>query len=353
MRLGIVLLGLTAGVAGTACSTSPAAPSGDDASGPATDSAAQPADAGPTDAAPTDSSAADGVSRDATMPPPTCPRDFPRWDGSFPDGSICGDPSADTDRDSYPDCIDGCPYDSNKIAPGVCGCNTPDIDTDGDGVPDCIDQCPNDPNNTALGQCGCVGYPQFPLLEAGAPCTDPACPQAGSTCNGAGVCGQRSACLPCPGGRFVEWPDQRIVFWYCGGSLPSVDGPTCADEDGGEGPAQSWMAAQSACAAKGLALARLESIDENRFVTQFATSPLWIGANDLQTPGQWYWASPTSNSDLLVWEGGPDGSRQNGLYWNWASGAPGTNSCASMSLDGFWHDTDCSTSLAYVCESLP
>jgi hypothetical protein len=24
-----------------------------------------------------------------------------------------------------------------------------------------------------------------------------------------------------------------------------------------------------------------------------------------------------------------------------------------LSLDGFWHDTDCSTSLAYVCEYLP
>jgi hypothetical protein len=67
----------------------------------------------------------------------------------------CGVPDTDTDGDGTPDCIDGCPLDPNKIAPGVCGCGVPDTDTDGDGTPDCIDGCPLDPNKIAPGICGC------------------------------------------------------------------------------------------------------------------------------------------------------------------------------------------------------
>jgi hypothetical protein len=67
----------------------------------------------------------------------------------------CGVSDVDTDGDGTPDCIDGCPSDPNKIAPGQCGCGVSDVDTDGDGTADCIDGCPNDPNKIAPGQCGC------------------------------------------------------------------------------------------------------------------------------------------------------------------------------------------------------
>jgi hypothetical protein len=72
---------------------------------------------------------------------------------------LCGcgyiDSTNDSDGDGTPDCTDGCPYDPNKTAPGVCGCGVPDTDTDHDGTPDCHDGCPNDPAKTAPGQCGC------------------------------------------------------------------------------------------------------------------------------------------------------------------------------------------------------
>jgi len=110
------------------------------------------------------------------------------------------------------------------------------------------------------------------------------------------------------------------------------------------------MAAQSACAAKGLTLPRIQSLFENRFITSLLTSSIWIGANDLQTPGQWYWSSSTSDSDTLFWNGGPDGSREDSFYFNWGAGAPGSHACASMDLDGVWSDTDCNQTLAYICE---
>jgi len=67
----------------------------------------------------------------------------------------CGVSDVDTDGDGTADCIDGCPADPLKIAPGICGCGVSDVDTDGDGTADCIDGCPADPLKIAPGICGC------------------------------------------------------------------------------------------------------------------------------------------------------------------------------------------------------
>ena len=49
----------------------------------------------------------------------------------------------DADGDGLRDECDGCPADSNKIEPGICGCGVDDTaDLDDDGVPDCMDRCP-------------------------------------------------------------------------------------------------------------------------------------------------------------------------------------------------------------------
>jgi lectin-like protein len=328
-------------------------PSAQDASG--ADGASGAIEAGPADTAPqsdsrgplVDGSSSGGPSTDADAEAgcPPGPPERTLWDGAIP--ATCGDRSADTDYDGVPDCADGCPYDPHKIAPGICGCNIADVDSDGDGVPDCIDICPRDPNNTGLGECGCVGMPG--LKPAGTACTDSGCPQSGATCDGAGVCGDRSQCRPCPGGRLVT--KNYVAYWFCDLRFPPVTGPDCAIEDGGGSAGVTRAAAESACAAKGISLVRIGSLDDNRFITQFLTTPAWIGANDLQTPGEWYWSSPTSDSDTLLWSGGPDGSRADSLFYNWASAAPGSNSCASInSPSGTWSDTDCNQMLGYVCK---
>ena len=49
----------------------------------------------------------------------------------------------DSDGDGLIDGCDACPFDENKIEPGICGCGESDTDdTDGDDVLDCIDICP-------------------------------------------------------------------------------------------------------------------------------------------------------------------------------------------------------------------
>ena len=72
-------------------------------------------------------------------------------------GNDAGD--NDTDYDGVADCLDGCPNDRNKTAPGVCGCGLPDSDTDGDGFLDCVDACPQDATRHTAGLCGCSGIP--------------------------------------------------------------------------------------------------------------------------------------------------------------------------------------------------
>ena len=67
--------------------------------------------------------------------------------------------SPDGDGDRYADCIDDCPFDSNKIHPGICGCGVSEIDSDADNTPDCIDGCPLDRNKITPGDCGC-GKPE-------------------------------------------------------------------------------------------------------------------------------------------------------------------------------------------------
>lgn len=293
-----------------------------------------------------DGSTAD--SGDATAHALTCPPVVvPHWDGGKPDGSVCGDWSADTDYDSWPDCIDGCPYDPHKIEPGTCGCNIADTDSDGDGVADCIDRCALDPNNQAENQCGCLN--NVLLQAAETRCTDTACGQSDASCNGSGICGDRSVCSPCAGGRYVESEDDDIGYWLCGGKMPQAEGPGCVWEDGGEGAGATRSAAEAACEAKGMTLATIYSLTDNGDLAQLITTRVWIGANDLQTPGQWYWPTTTSNSGELFWSGGPDGGQQNSAFNGWAAGAPGSASCASMTPDGLWYDTDCGETLAFVC----
>jgi hypothetical protein len=55
---------------------------------------------------------------------------------------IPDDCEMDSDGDGVIDDCDGCPTDSNKTSPGICGCGVPDSDSDSDGVADCIDNCP-------------------------------------------------------------------------------------------------------------------------------------------------------------------------------------------------------------------
>ncbi|HEX2617045.1 MAG TPA: hypothetical protein VHL57_05840, partial [Flavobacteriales bacterium] len=94
--------------------------------------------------------------------------------------------TADGDGDGTPDCADGCPFDPNKVDPGVCGCGFADTDTDLDGVEDCFDGCPTDPGKFDPGVCGC-GVADVPVTwyadTDGDGYGDPSVSQDGYTCD--------------------------------------------------------------------------------------------------------------------------------------------------------------------------
>jgi hypothetical protein len=66
-----------------------------------------------------------------------------------------GDQDFSVRRRRHGDCLDGCPNDPLKIAPGICGCGVADTDSDGDGTADCNDGVPERPVQDRAGQCGC------------------------------------------------------------------------------------------------------------------------------------------------------------------------------------------------------
>lgn len=99
----------------------------------------------------------------------------------------CGVAETDSDSDGIPDCVDLCSSDPLKTAPGVCGCGTADTDTDSDSTPDCVDLCPSDPLKTALGVCGC-GTADTDTDSDGTPDCNDGCP-ADSDKTVPGICG--------------------------------------------------------------------------------------------------------------------------------------------------------------------
>ena len=87
----------------------------------------------------------------------------------------------DTDHDGTLDCVDGCPLNAPKVAPGICGCAMSDADTDYDTVADCHDTCPAgtsmvDRDSDGDGTADCVDgstYPSILSAPAGAVAWEP------------------------------------------------------------------------------------------------------------------------------------------------------------------------------------
>lgn len=109
-----------------------------------------------------------------------------------------GNPNAD--GDGAPDCIDGCPDDPNKIAPGQCGCGTPDDDSDSDGTADCNDICPHDAGQATCGFCFC---------DSISPAQSPPCNNGGDVGHGCknSKTGSTGALLTSTGGVSVATND--------------------------------------------------------------------------------------------------------------------------------------------------
>lgn len=238
---------------------------------------------------------------------------------------IC--PSGDFDGDGILNCSDECWDDPAKVVPGICGCGTPDTDTDGDGVPDCVDQCPTDPKNTYRGMCGCADEPD--VAPAGTPCND-GIARGTFTCDGEGTCGDPDDDSPegdggtGQGGCFHKTLG-TTVYWICNG------GPTGSTQED----------ATLTCGRPDRKLARIDTQQENALIATLVGAPSWIGGNDRQLEGQWYWTDFEGADATRFWA---DGKARPGAFVSWRGAAPGTDdskNCSTISSDGRWDDEDC------------
>jgi hypothetical protein len=240
-------------------------------------------------------------------------------------------PSGDSDGDGVSDCADGCPKDPAKTAPGVCLCGNPETDADNDKLPYCIDFCDNDPNNSVRGQCGCVGD-TIGAKPAGTPCTETPCPiTTGLTCNGAGVCGSPTSCIPSTGCTLRKF--NQSYYWFC------------------PGPVSFNQASTNCRAVPGRTLVRISTQQENEFVAKVMAATSWTGANDQSVGGVWRWSNSAGNNGDQFWSGGPSGSRVNDRFTKWNAGEPNTGAtCATVAKNGVWAAQGCAQTMGYVCE---
>lgn len=246
-----------------------------------------------------------------------------------------GGGAPDLDGDFCSDTLDLCPFDPNKCSPGICNCHFPDdLDQDLDKVPDCVDQCPLDPKRSEPGSCGCIGDES--LKTAGAKCRRDECPfsltsQVG-TCDGNGTCSAPS-CEPLPGCQLKQF--RGHFYWFCNTPV-------------------TWQQARDACGSHPTRhLAKVDDRIENEWLSRVATGSMWLGGNDAQTEGEWYWASTSKLSGKQFWHGASNGSNVNYLYTNWAPSEPGPDDCLVLDDSGTWSDANCATLKGFICENPP
>lgn len=166
---------------------------------------------------------------------------------------------------------------------------------------------------------------------------------ASETCSGHGSCvsttGLCSCSSPWEGGSCSEGP----LAVCTGGWTESSDGNSCYLYSGNEeADRKTWTDAQSACRQAGGYLATLDSLAESNEVQDLCDSgTCFFGANDRGAEGTWRW----DEDDTVI-----SGS----VYSRWASGQPddsaGLQDCGRFFSSGEWDDSQCTSSLDYVCE---
>jgi hypothetical protein len=174
----------------------------------------------------------------------------------------------------------------------------------------------------------------------------------GSTCQ---ACGDGEGCQvgsDCQSGLCASG-----VCTTAGGSCSDTADCTC-DSYGGH---DYWFCnyasrgdeAPAACATAGMTLVRIDDVDENDWLVQTATNHglysiqdfVFIGATRLGE--NWVWP----NGDAF-WTGNSKGEPLNGLYNHWRVQAPRNSfDCSVLFDDGWWHDLNCATLVAFICET--
>jgi len=259
------------------------------------------------------------------------------------DGDI--DEIWDFDGDGYSECQGDCEDDDPDYGPGAAescdgedndcdGLVDEDFDLDADGVPSCFGDCDDGESAAYPGaEEVCDGLDNdcnVTTLEY-----DDADGDGFTICDG--DCDETSAAAFPGGTEACDGVDNDCNGYTdedpsCYGCTPTGDYYLCS-------ASTEWELARQACEAFGGSLVLISSGTENDDVADLAERATWIGANDIDTEGDWLW---------------PDGTSVG--YDSWLSGEPddaGDQDCVIINPSGRrgeWADEDCESEYPFVCE---
>ncbi|XP_062421139.1 CD209 antigen-like protein E [Pungitius pungitius] len=109
----------------------------------------------------------------------------------------------------------------------------------------------------------------------------------------------------------------------------------------------SWTNGRKDCTDQGADLVIIDSLEEQKFISDIVKSHTWIGLSDREIEGTWKWV---------------DGTPLTGAYWGAKPGPVqpddfgGNEDCVeivvSWNSDRNWNDRDCAYPLKWICEKL-
>jgi hypothetical protein len=292
----------------------------------------------------------------------------------------------------------GDPRDDAAVAGEDAGLVDADAAEDASVDGEVVDECPSDPNKTMAGACGCgVAEVCQGLIDAlvhrydfgGSSTTiadgvGTANGEASSTLPGTGtltLTGGDHAMLPAEvvssytAVTIELWwtwqggpPNQRLISF--GTVQPNMPGDSACNGTSTQYYEGSWYRfctnatrtgeqAWDVCTDAGGFLVAIESAQEQQYIADhpdWETESIWIGANDLQTEGQWYQPSiDGQQGGGLFWSGDASGSAAAGAYENWLTGEPANTTskdCTFMQrTTRQWWAWECTGSVAHAaCE---
>ncbi|XP_051729693.1 CD209 antigen-like protein E isoform X7 [Ctenopharyngodon idella] len=115
----------------------------------------------------------------------------------------------------------------------------------------------------------------------------------------------------------------------------------------------NWTQSRDHCVTLGGHLVIINSKAEQDFLTSKVKVTHWIGLNDLDTEGHWFWVNNQPlNDSVEFWI-----KRENGVREpdNWTKGHPAGEDCASLGHPAgetdFWTDAFCFQEKRFVCEA--
>ena len=126
---------------------------------------------------------------------------------------------------------------------------------------------------------------------------------------------------------------------------------------------ETWNNAQANCLNLGAQLVKIESAEENEFLTRtFLTASAvtyWMGLSDQVKEGQWIWTDGDPLGNYTNW-GGSNPNNSNG-YQHCGHVLKGSfritvqygNGILQHTFTGFngeWNDLECGVQLGYICE---